>query len=506
MIPPALNSPPASLPSPSRPRGILAFGRPCSADGSPPTKGRPSRLPAIGIHSGLGRVLLTTTLTTLLTTLLTSPAAAETPDPYRWLDELGESIAAVEENYFEPVDSTELLEGAVRGMVAGLDPHSNYFSPEDLAIFEGDTSGRFGGIGVEVDFNGDEIVVIAPIEGSPAARAGIQSGDVIVGIDGSSVQDKKADELVRAMRGPIGTSVRVVLRRPGSDGFIDRVLMREEIRVQSVKWTALRDGVGYIRIKAFQDETHDELLDALGALRSEGSLEGLVLDLRNNPGGLVREAEAVADEFLSSGVIYSMRHRSVVERTASASAGGAYTRGPLVVLINDYSASAAELVAAALADHHRAQLVGTRTFGKGSVQSVLSLPSGSALKLTTALYYSPSGRTLQAAGVTPTLWIEPEKAPGAPLPIVRERDLSGHIQGEPSTSAGSSEANSTRAGAGDSATSAAAGAPSDPSLVPVTDEELHLGVARVVPTDPSTSRDRALRTAWELVRGERVRK
>lgn len=423
-------------------------------------------------------------------------AAGDPPNPYRLLDELGETLELVEGQYFEPTDTNQLIEGALRGLVGGLDPHSNYFSAEDLAIFEGDTSGRFGGIGVEVDFNAGEIVVIAPIEGSPAARAGIVSGDIIVGIDGLSVQEKKSDELVRAMRGPIGSRVRVIVKKSGRGELVELTLVREQIRVRSVKAARLLGGVGYLRIKAFQEDTHDEMLEALGELQRDGALSGLVLDLRNNPGGLVREAEAVADEFLGAGTIYSTRHRGVVERSAEAKSGGAFTRGPLVVLVNDYSASAAELVAAALKDHKRAWLVGTRTFGKGSVQTVLPLSSGSALKLTTALYYSPSGQTLQARGVAPDVVVEPERAKGSPLPILRERDLEGHI-----STSDREESTSQTGGAQAGAAPAAV-----PQAIPVTDAELHLGVAREVPEDPSQSRDLALRAAFELVTGGRVRR
>lgn len=422
----------------------------------------------------------------------------EPPDPYQLLDDLGETLSTVENQYFEPVDSAELLDGALRGLVAGLDPHSNYFSVEDLDIFEGDTSGHFGGVGVEVDFSDGEIVVIAPVEGSPAARAGIVPGDVIIGIDGLSVQEKKPDELVRAMRGPIGSTVRIVVKKASGE-LTELVLRREEIHVRSVNAVRLDGGIGYLRIKAFQEDTHDELLEALGGLLAAGPLSGILLDLRNNPGGLVREAEAVADEFLSGGVIYSMRHRGVVERSAEAHGGGAYTRGPLVVLVNEYSASAAELVSAALHDHRRAILVGTRTFGKGSVQTVLPLESGAAIKLTTALYYSPSGQTLQASGVSPDVTIEPEKAKGAVLPILRERDLEGHIEAQAERP---SLAPHGVPGENDPAHAAGPA----PSVIPVSDDELLLGVARTVPADPSQSRDVALRAGWQIVRGEKVRK
>ncbi len=427
--------------------------------------------------SGLGWVLL------LGGSLAPRAVAAEPPNPYRLLDELAETLSTVENEYFEPTDGDRLLDSALRGLVAGLDPHSVYFSQQDLEIFEGDTSGRFGGVGVEVDFNAGQIVVIAPIDGSPAARAGLESGDVIVAIDGLAVQDKKPDELVRHMRGPVGSKVRLTVQKKNSGQMLELWLVREQIKVSSVRAQRLAGDVAYLRIKSFQDGTHAEMLQAWTELVRSGPLSGALLDLRNNPGGLVKEAVAVADEFLSSGLIYSTKHRGETQRSAEAHGGGAFTSGPLVVLVNEYSASAAELVAGALKDQRRAVLVGARTFGKGSVQTVLPLARGAALKLTTALYYTPSGKTLQARGVEPDLVVLPESSKVAPLAVLRESDLDGHIAAEPSAGV-ARNAEATR--------------------IPTTDDELHLGVARVIPLDPSTSRDSALRAAYEIVRGIRV--
>jgi carboxyl-terminal processing protease len=406
----------------------------------------------------------------------------EAQDPYRLLDQLGQTLQAVEENYFEPVDRAELLEGALRGLVHGLDPHSSYFSPEDLAIFEGDTTGTFGGIGVEVDFRDDRVIVIAPVEGSPADRAGVRSGDVIVSLDGRPLDSDKPDEVVRLMRGEAGSPLRLVVLVQATGTLKELTLVRERISVKSVVAQLLDADIAYVRIKSFQEGTHRELLQTLGELRKTGPApQGLILDLRNNPGGLVREATAVADEFLSSGVVYSTRHRETVIRTVRAHSGGAYHSGPLVVLVNEFSASAAELLAGALKDHSRAVLVGARSFGKGSVQTLLPLGYGGALKLTTALYYTPRGSTLQARGVAPHVTVNPGYPQNSTQLVVRESDLSGHI--------GPEESNA-----------------SDARGPPPTNEELHLGVARTVRKNPENGPDLALGVAYRIVRGDYERK
>lgn len=417
--------------------------------------------------------------------LLLSPqmATAGSPaktDPYELLDQMGETLKLVEEEYFEVPDQAELLSGAVQGMVSGLDPHSAYFNREDRKVFEGSTSGKFGGIGVEVEFSDDEIVVIAPIENSPADRAGIRSGDRIVALDGKPLVDEKPHDIVRLMRGRIGTQLSLTLKSAG-DGTLREVrVTREQITVTSVRAQLMLGGIAYFRIKAFQAGTHSELLEALGKAKEQaGSLSGVILDLRNNPGGLVREATAVADEFLCGGVIYSTRHRGRVLRIAEAHSGGAWSRGPVVVLINEYSASAAELVAGALKDRGRAKLLGARTFGKGSVQTVLNLGHGGALKLTTALYFTPSGQTTQAQGVTPHLRVDPGYKEGTRLRVLKESDLKGHLL--------EGKADEKKAG------------PSDAGGAPPTNEDLHLGVARVITENPEDGQDLALREAYRLL-------
>lgn len=403
-------------------------------------------------------------------------------DPYEVLAQIGHALQLTEREYFQPPDQNKLVDGAIRGMIAELDPHSSYFNRQDLAIFEGSTSGKFGGIGVEVEFSNGEILVIAPIEGSPADRAGVLPGDQILSIDDKPVLDVAPHEVVGLMRGEIGSKLRLVIRQASTRQIKQLQLVREQIAVKSVVCEPMRGGIGYFRIKAFQAGTHRELMDGLTQLRKgSGELSGMILDLRNNPGGLVREAAAVADEFLSQGVLFSTRHREKTLLVDEAKSGGAYTQGPLVVLINEYSASAAELVAGALKDHGRAVLYGARSFGKGSVQTLLHLMHGGALKLTTALYYTPSGQTTQALGVTPHVFVDPGYESNNALFALREEDLRGHLRDPRQLSSSPS--------------------PAPARGTPPTNARLHLGVARTIPFDPSDSPDLALRAAFRGVSG-----
>ncbi len=389
-------------------------------------------------------------------------------------------LVLVENEYVEPVERQRLLEGAIKGMVAELDPHSAFLPARDYTIFQGDTEGRFGGIGVEVDFAGDQVVVIAPIEGSPAERAGIKPGDRIMAINNQPVQDKSPEDLVREMRGKPGTKVMITVKRKSQNKLLEFELVREIIKVSSIASKLLEGDVLYLRVKSFQNGTHHELLEHVGALRRQAKrgFSGIILDLRNNPGGLVNEASAVADEFLTGGVIYTTRHRSQVVREARARRSGALRRGPMVVLVNEFSASAAELVAGALQDNRRASLVGAQTFGKGSVQTIIDLPDGAGLKLTTALYYTPGGRAIQATGVTPDVMVEAAYVAERDYDIIRERDLEGHIPGAEAAEEGS------------------ATQPQESS-----DEDTHLGVSRNIPEDPTGSADFALSIGYQIVSG-----
>lgn len=423
-------------------------------------------------------------------------AATERDNPYHLLDQLSRVLVLIENEYVEPVDRARLIEGSIKGMVAELDPHSAYLPARDYTVFRGDTEGRFGGIGVEVDFAGDDVVVIAPIENSPAERAGVRPGDRIVAIDSQPIQNKAPEALVREMRGVPGSKVTITVKRKGVDKLLHLELTREIIRVSSVVTKLLDGGVLYVRVKSFQNGTHHELLTNIGALRKDvkRGFSGIILDLRNNPGGLVNEASAVADEFLAGGVIYTTRHRQRVVREARARRSGALQRGPMVVLVNEFSASAAELLAGALQDNHRAAVVGARTFGKGSVQTIVDLPDGSGLKLTTALYYTPSGQAIQAHGVTPDVLVGAVYAVKPDYDVIRESDLDGHLPGVDSE--------------GQEPARPPAAAPTEPAVVtpPKSEgsadgEATHLGVARVVPDDPTGGADFALSIGYQIVTG-----
>ncbi len=365
----------------------------------------------------------------------TSHAVPPRASPYRRLGVLSQVMAHIENSYVDPVDEDRLIDGAIRGMVATLDPHSAYLNAEEYALLESDTTGQFGGVGVEIDARGDFLTVIAPIEGSPADRAGVRAGDEILSIDGRDARGLDVDDAVRRMRGAPGTHVRVTVQRRGTPEPIHLDLAREVVHVASVEAHPMEDGFGYINLKSFQERSSDEMDAALDRLTraAGGHLRGLVLDLRNDPGGLLDESVLIADDFLTDGVIVSTRGRDGdTQDEARAHGSGTRPDFPMVVLVNEYTASAAEILAGALQDHHRALLVGTRTFGKGSVQTVIDLPDGGALKLTIARYFTPSGRSIQAQGIAPDVQVEqitlpeptPDTSPDAPE---RERDLDQHL-------------------------------------------------------------------------------
>lgn len=417
----------------------------------------------------------------------TSQLARATPansSPYAMLDQLARVLVLVENDYVEPVDRQKLVQGAIKGMVAELDPHSSYLPAEDYGVFQADTDGRFGGIGIEVDFQDDFVTIIAPIEGSPAELAGIKPGDRIVAIDNQLVRGKSFEALVRQMRGAPGTKVSLTIRRAGSAKPLQFTVTRRIIEVASVASRLLDGNVGYLRIKTFQNRTHAEFLESIAGLRREAGqeLEGVLLDLRNNPGGLVNEASAIADEFLSGDVIYTTRHRGRVIDEVRANRDGALRRGPVVVLVNEYSASASELVAGALQDHHRAVVVGARTFGKGSVQSIIDLPAGAGLRLTTMRYYTPGGRSIQAQGIEPDVQVAAAYVADKSFGVVRESDLDNHLpaEGPPGSAPLDADAGAPAADAG---------------------ADTHLGVSRAVPTNPVGGDDFALSIAYQIVRG-----
>jgi carboxyl-terminal processing protease len=415
-----------------------------------------------------------------------SAKSAPADTPYAAVQQMAKVLVQIENEYVDPVDRRRLLEGAVRGMVAELDPHSSYMAPDEFAAFESDTEGRFGGIGIEVETRDDKLVVLAVFEGAPADRAGIRSGDVIAAVDGKDPGAEPLDKLVKHLRGLPGTHVKVAVRRAGVSELLQFDLAREIVNVVSVSSKLLPHHLAYIRIGQFQERTHDELLAAVGNLRQRagGPLAGVILDLRNDPGGLVDQAADVADEFIDHGTIYTARHRGKIVEEVTAHGGGALSTEPCVAIVNQYTASASELVAGALQDHGRATIVGEPTFGKGSVQAIISLADGAGMRLTVSRYYTPSGHAIQADGVHPDVAVEspPIDASGS----YREKDLEGHLHGEASASPAPK---TVIVVPGD------AGAPLEPSVG---------REARNVPDDPEQSTDPVLKVAWQTLR-QRVR-
>jgi carboxyl-terminal processing protease len=374
----------------------------------------------------------------VLAVMLVAALASEAParrSPFEPLSIFARALAYIEVSYVEPVDQESLLYGAIRGLADSLDPHSVFLDPEEYEILKSDAEGRFAGVGVEVSTRDGWLTILSVFEGGPAAKAGLQPGDRFLSIEGEDARDVRLYDAVRRIRGEPGTAVKVTIRREGQEQAIERTLTRAFIDIDPIEMQVLDDGVVYVRIEAFQDGTARALSDALdeavAKLRQRGGVKGLLVDLRDNGGGLLHEAVWVSDEFLTSGVIVSTRGRGrEMISQYSARRAGTRPKWPIVVLINENTASASEIVAGALRDHGRAVLVGVRTFGKGSVQNVFELPGGSALKLTISRYYTPSGRSIQAEGIAPDLVAEQPRAEGDPEPI-REEELDGHLAAKP---------------------------------------------------------------------------
>ncbi len=353
------------------------------------------------------------------------------------LDELRtftEVMERIKKAYVEEVDDKTLLENAIQGMLSGLDPHSAYLKPDDFKELEENTSGEFGGLGIEVGMEDGFIKVVSPIDDTPAARAGVQAGDLIIKLDEESVKGMKLSDSVEKMRGKAGTPITLTIVRDGEEKPLEISLKRAVIKVQSVKAKNLEPGYGYIRISQFQADTGKELVAKLNSLKKdlgEDELNGLVLDLRNNPGGVLQAAVGVTDAFISDGlIVYTEGRIPNSELRFNATANDPSQGVPLVVLINGGSASASEIVAGALQDHNRAVLLGTESFGKGSVQTVLplSVDSAKGLKLTTALYYTPKGRSIQAEGIKPDIVVQRSTVTPIDAPQrYKEADLQRHL-------------------------------------------------------------------------------
>ncbi|QOZ06431.1 S41 family peptidase [Bradyrhizobium sp. CCBAU 51765] len=337
-----------------------------------------------------------------------SSARAATADTYRQLNLFGDVFERVRSDYVEKPDDTKLIESAISGMLTGLDPHSSYMDAKSFRDMQVQTRGEFGGLGIEVTMEDGLIKVVSPIDDTPASRAGIMANDIITNLDDEAVQGLTLNQAVEKMRGPVNTKIKLKIIRKGQDNPLDVTLVRDNIRVRSVRARVEQDDIGYIRITTFNEQTTEGLKREVGNLTNQigaDKLKGFIIDLRNNPGGLLEEAVTVSDSFLEKGEIVSTRGRNAEETQRRTAHAGDLTKGkPVIVLVNGGSASASEIVAGALQDHKRATIVGTRSFGKGSVQTIIPLGSGNgALRLTTARYYTPSGKSIQAKGIVPDI-------------------------------------------------------------------------------------------------------
>jgi carboxyl-terminal processing protease len=373
--------------------------------------------------------------TLLLSGWLAQKVSAVGDGAYQNIEAFANVLTLVQKNYVDQVTTQRLIDGAINGMLSSLDPHSAYLSPDLYRELQVDTRGSFGGLGIEITLRNGILTVVSPIEDTPAFRAGILAGDQIIKIDGEFTKDMTLLQAVKRMRGPAGSRIRLTIRRESEADWIEVNLDREVIQIRSVKYRTLEPGYGYLRITQFQERTDRDVKKALEKLTAEsGRLSGLVLDLRNNPGGLLSQAVRVSDVFVDSGLIVYTEGRLDNQRQKFyAHRPSSYADFPMIVLVNGGSASASEIVAGALQDHKRALLLGTQSFGKGSVQTILPVEGESAIRLTTARYYTPNGRSIQATGITPDIVMEPLTAMGEKTErpdLIRENNLPRHLEGE----------------------------------------------------------------------------
>lgn len=381
-------------------------------------------------------VSLVTVLVSLVSVTAFRSATAAGND-YESIELFTDVLAIVKKSYVEEVDTKKLIYGAINGMLSALDPHSSFMPPETYKELKLDTKGEFGGLGIEISIKDGMLTVISPIEDTPAYRAGVKSGDQIVKIDDKFTKDLTIMDAVKRMRGNKGSKVTLTIMREGFDKPKEFPLVRDIIQVKSVKFKMLDDGYGYVRIAQFQEKTADDLQKALSSLNetSKGKLRGLVLDLRNDPGGLLDQAVKVSEVFLDEGklIVYTEGREKDAQMRFSSRKGDKQPNYPIVALINSGSASASEIVAGALQDHKRAVVMGVQSFGKGSVQTIIPLSDNSGLRLTTAKYYTPSGRSIQAKGITPDIVVErielaaTEKKESMHM---REKDLDNHFEND----------------------------------------------------------------------------
>ncbi|MCK4838969.1 MAG: S41 family peptidase [Desulfobulbaceae bacterium] len=361
-------------------------------------------------------------------------ALAKPHDTYKSLEVFSNVLSLIQKNYVENVDATEVLQGAIRGMLSSLDPHSSYLKPDDFKDLKMETKGSFTGIGIEITIRDSTLTVVSPIEGTPGDRAGLKAGDKIVKIENELTKDMTLMEAVKKMRGPKGTTVNISVYREGWTELKEHTIIRDVIPLLSVRSKVLEPGYVYIRISNFQSKTTKDFKKALKELSSKGRISGLIIDLRNNPGGLLAQSVKISDIFIDEGILVSTKGRIKEQNTTyNARSSRKKYDFPMVVIVNEGSASASEIVAGALQDHKKALIVGTQTFGKGSVQTIIPMSNGAGLRLTTARYYTPSGRSIQAKGIEPDIIIEKiqpstEDEDKKKKTFLREKDLKHHIE------------------------------------------------------------------------------
>ncbi|MGI9406201.1 MAG: S41 family peptidase [Hyphomicrobiaceae bacterium] len=380
--------------------------------------------------------------TTVFNVARSQSAVASNAEIYKQLDLFGDVLERVRADYVEKPDDTKLIETAINGMLASLDPHSSYLNAKLFQDMQVQTRGEFGGLGIEVTMENNVVKVVAPIEGTPAEKAGLLSGDLIVELDGEDITGLTLEQAVEKMRGPVNSTIKLSVVRKGVKDPLSISITRDVIRINPVRHRVEKD-VGYVRVSTFNEQTHANLKKSLAALKKEISedIKGYIIDLRNNPGGLLDQAISVSDAFLDKGAIVLTRGRNKNETQRSNARIGDLTNGKkIVVLINGGSASASEIVAGALQDHRRATVIGTRSFGKGSVQTIIPLGSHGAIRLTTARYYTPSNRSIQAKGIDPDIKVEQELPEELKNQKTRgEASLRGHLKsGDGNESTGSS--------------------------------------------------------------------
>ena len=363
---------------------------------------------------------------------VTIDAIAAPDDKYKALDTFSQALGIVENAYVEPLEDKEIIYGAIKGMLEELDPHSTFYNPKEYQSFQIGTKGSFGGLGITISMRNNEMTVIAPIEDTPAYRAGIKSGDVIVMIENESTEGMSLDEAVSKMRGEPGTKIKITIVRKNEPLPIDYTIKRDVIKIKSVKSDMIDNSIGYIRLTQFQENSTDELTKALQNLDKKGA-KGIIIDLRNNGGGLLTEAIGIASLFLpvDKSVVYTKDRSGKEHHYKTKRITYRDNKRPIVVIVNGYSASASEILAGAVQDYGRAIVLGETTFGKASVQSIIEMADGSAMKLTTARYYTPKGRSIQGVGIVPDIEVGLGKIEyDDNVHVLKERDLSGHLVGE----------------------------------------------------------------------------